>query len=280
MTDTATDTAKVAAHYAHDSLIDAIAGALARVGRASDTATVDELGPVDEFHIGGREATLEFVGQLGLRPGDAVLDVGCGIGGPARVVAARFGCAVSGIDLSSDFIDAAETLSGWVGLTGQVEFCQGSALDMPFADGSFAAAYMLHVGMNIADKAALARAVARVLAPGGTFGIYDVMLTGDPNLVFPVPWAAGPETSAVATPEDYRAALTTAGFEIVSERNRRDFALDFFHKMRARAQAAGGPPALGLHIVMGPDAPAKIANMIANIDAGRIAPVEIVARRA
>lgn len=273
-----TDTVKVAAHYAHGSLVDAISAALAKMGKSTDAVTIDDLGPADEFHIGGREATLDFIGQLGLSADDAVLDVGCGLGGPARVVADRFGCRVTGIDLTPDYISAALAMSGWVGLSGHVAFDEGSALDLPYADGSFEGAYMLHVGMNIADKARLAREVARVLAPGGVFGVYDVMLTDDADLVYPVPWAATPETSAVATPDGYKAALMAAGFEIVAERNRRGFALDFFHKMRARAEAAGGPPPLGLHIVMGPDAPTKIANMIANIEAGRIAPVEIVAR--
>ena len=208
-----------------------------------------------------------------------MLDIGCGLGGPARVVAGGFDCQVTGIDLTADYVAAAKALTGWVGLTEKVSFDRGSALDLPYADGAFDAAYMLHVGMNIADKAGLMREAARVVAPGGTFGIYDIMLTGDPGLIFPVPWAASAETSAVAPPEDYRATLTEAGFEIVAERNRRDFAIDFFHSQRARVKAAGGPPPFGLHVVMGPEAQAKIANLTANIEAGRVAPVEIVARR-
>lgn len=274
------DDHKVEAHYAHGTLVEAIATALARMDKSPEAATIDDLGPVDEFHIGGRQATLDFIGQLNLSADDHVLDVGCGLGGPARVVAERFGCHVTGVDLTADYIQTARALTGWVGLDGRLTFDQGSALALPYADGTFTAAYMLHVGMNIADKARLAQEAARVLAPGGVFGIYDVMLTGDPALTYPVPWAMTAETSAVASPDDYKAALTAAGFEIMAERDRRDFALDFFHTMRARMEAAGGPPPLGLHIVMGSDAPTKIANMVTNIEAGRIAPVEIVARRA
>ena len=116
-----------------------------------------------------------------------------------------------------------------------------------------------------------------MLAPGGIYGIYDVMLAGDPALVFPVPWASEPTESAVATPADYRAALETAGFEVLSEIDRRESALEFFAQLRARA--ATGPPPLGLHLVMGPETPTKLANMVANLEAGRIAPVEILARR-
>ena len=138
---------------------------------------------------------------------------------------------------------------------------------------------MLHVGMNITDKPGLVREVARVLKPGGLFGVYDVMRTGPSELAFPVPWAVTPELSAVGTPDAYKAALRAGGFEISAERSRREFALEFFRSLRAHMAQAGGPPPLGLHLVMGPDASTKIANMIANVEAGSIAPVEIIARR-
>ena len=154
-----------------------------------------------------------------------------------------------------------------------------SALDMPFANGAFDFAYMMHVGMNIADKPALFAEVHRVLRPGGKFGIYDVMAQNDEAIDFPVPWATTSDTSALATPEAYGDALRSAGFAIEAERNRRDFALAFFEQLKARTAAAGGPPPLGLHVLMGETAPAKIGNMIANIEAGRIAPVELIAAK-
>jgi hypothetical protein len=139
---------------------------------------------------------------------------------------------------------------------------------------------MLHVGMNIEDKEKLALQVARVLRPGSLFGIYDVMQTGAGDLVFPLPWATGPDISAVAGPERYKTALEAAGFEIVAERNRRDFALAYFARLRAGMSAAGGPPPLGLHVLLGESRSEKMANMVENISKGRIAPVELIARRA
>lgn len=270
---------RIQSHYTHGDLIGAISQGLERLGKTSAEATIDDLGPVDEFHIGGRQATLDFTEQLGITEDTRCLDIGCGIGGPARVIADKFGCEVTGIDLTAEYIDVANALSDWVGLAGQLSFDQGSALDLPYENEVFDTAYMLHVGMNIEKKERLAEEVTRTLKPGGTFGIYDVMLTGDAALTFPVPWATLAETSFVATPVTYRSALEAAGFDIVSERNRREFALDFFQQLKARTQAAGGPPPLGLHLVMGQEAPTKIANMISNIEAGRIAPVEIVAKR-
>jgi SAM-dependent methyltransferase len=151
---------------------------------------------------------------------------------------------------------------------------------MPFADRAFDRAYMLHVGMNIDDKPKLCSEVSRVLRSGSLFGIYDVMRIGDGELTYPVPWATTAASSALATPAQYREALQAAGFSVIAERNRRDFALAFFDQLRARTAAAGGPPPLGLHILMGRNTPDKVQNMIQNISNGRIAPVELIARKA
>lgn len=270
---------EVSRHYTHGSLVEALKSGIASLGKTPATITIDDLAPIDEFHIGGREASEQFLDQLKLTAGMTVLDVGCGLGGPARVTASRYGSRVAGIDLTSEFVEAGNTLCRWVGVDRLVTLRQGSALELPFADQSFDAAYMLHVGMNIEDKEKLAAQVARVLRPGCLFGIYDVMRTGPGDLVFPLPWAERPDISAVAAPERYRSALKAAGFEVVSERNRREYALDFFAKLRARMAAAGGPPPLGLHVLMGEGRAEKMANMVENISKGRIAPVEMIARK-
>jgi ubiquinone/menaquinone biosynthesis C-methylase UbiE len=269
----------VEAHYTRGHLIRAITDGLAKLGRTPQSVAIDDLGPVDEFHIGGRQATEELMQQLHLGKDLHVLDVGSGLGGAARFVGSRHGCRVTGIDLTGEYVETARTLSEWTGLGQRLRFHHGSALEMPFADGEFDRAYMLHVGMNIPDKRALFTEVARVLKPGGAFAVYDVMQTGDAPLIFPVPWAATPDISALATPDAYKAALRASRFEIVAERNRRAFAIEFFKTLRARMAQAGGPPPLGLHLVMGTDSAVKIGNMMANIDRGSIAPVELIARR-
>lgn len=267
-------------HYTQGGLIRAITDGLVALGKTPRSVTVDDLASVDEFHIGGRQATEELMKQLALSKGAHVLDVGSGLGGAARFVGSRYGCRVTGIDLTAEYALAARVLSEWTGLGERLTFHHGSALATPFAEAQFDAAYMLHVGMNVFDKRALFGEVARVLKAGGTFGIYDVMKTGAAAVTFPVPWAATPDIDAVAVPEAYRAALRASEFEILAERNRREFAIEFFRALRARMAQTGGPPPLGLHLVMGPDAAIKIGNMIANIEAGSIAPVELIARRA
>jgi SAM-dependent methyltransferase len=269
---------EVARHYTHGDLQDRVLQGLKAIGRAPDNVRPEDLAAIDEFHIGGNEATAALAEQLGLKAGMALLDIGSGLGGPARFLARRYGCRVTGIDLTPEYVQVAEALTRMVGLAGQVDFRAGSATALPFADASFDAATLLHVGMNIADKPALFAGVARVLRPGGQFAIYDVMRLGSGDIDFPMPWATGAHTSFVAEPAHYRSALDAAGFDVTAERNRRDYAIAFFRVMRARF-AESGPPPLGTHLLMGAEAPQKIANLIASLEAGRLAPVEMICRR-
>lgn len=269
----------VAAHYTDGQLLERILSGVQAIGKTPDTVSVDELAPADEFHIGGRQASEDFISQLDLSEDDHTLDVGCGIGGTSRFVASRFGCRVTGIDLTPEFVATGQSLCEWVGLSKQVELHQGDATNMPFADSSFDSAFMLHVGMNIENKAALFAEVYRLVKPDGCFGVYDVMLISDEPLSYPVPWSSEPGTSALATEVQYVEALKAAGFNIIGIRDRREFAAAFFAETRKRMEQAGGTPPLGVHIAMGESAPVKITNMVENIAAGRVSPVEIVARK-
>jgi len=145
----------ISTHYTHGNLVAAIRSGVESLGKTIDSVTVDDLGPVDEFHTGGRQASEHFIDQLGFTPDMHILDIGCGLGGPARFVASRYRCRVDGIDLTPEYIETGRVICGWVGLDDRISLHQGSALSMPFADGAFDGAYMLHVGMNIEDKAKL-----------------------------------------------------------------------------------------------------------------------------
>lgn len=269
----------IATHYTHGRLLQSILAGVAKLGKTPRSVRIDDLAPVDEFHIGGRIATESLLDQLGLRADDEILDVGCGLGGACRFVAQRYGCRVTGIDLTPQYIETGRILCSWVGLEDRITMLQGNATGMPSSDATFDKAYMLHVGMNIVAKHALAAELHRVLRPGGRLGIYDVMRVGGVGLTYPVPWASTAEGSAVGSPAEYKEALAAAGFRIIAERNRRDFALEFFARMQSAAVAAEGPPPLGLHILMGETAPTKIRNMIQNISENLIAPVELIAER-
>jgi MPBQ/MSBQ methyltransferase len=267
----------IAQHYAHGDLERAIVDALVGMGKNPEQLTIEDLAPVDEFHIGGRKATTEFMAKLSLGSEMRVLDVGSGLGGPARFTAHSYGCHVTGIDLTPEYVEVAKALARRVGLEKRVTYVSGSAVAMPFPAASFDAAYMLHVGMNIENKAKLMDEVRRVLKPGAVFGVYDVMRTGDGDLAFPVPWARTARTSFVVRPGAYRRRLDCAGFDLAHERDRAEFAIEFFRDLRARVAAAGMPP-LGLHIVMGKDFQDKTGNMIANLERKLIAPIEMIGR--
>ena len=269
----------VARHYGDSSIEERILEALRATGKDLDHLTTEDLAPVDEFHIGGRAATVDVAAKMNLTPGMKLLDVGCGIGGPARFFAAHHGARVTGIDLTRESIDTATALTNRMHLDGLISYHCGSALNLPFEDASFDGAYIFHVGMNISDKARLFGEVRRVLKPGGALAVYEVMHSAPGDISFPVPWAQSGETSFVAMPENYRELLQAAGFRITSERNRSEFALEFFAAMRARAEGQAPSP-LGLPLVMGPSAPLKIANMIANLTSGLIAPVEMICKAA
>ena len=278
MTNTATTQRQVAEHYARSDLERAILDGLVASGKDIERLGADDLSLVDEFHTGGRQSTVELAAQAGFRPGMHLLDIGCGIGGPSRYFAASQDCRVTGIDLTDDYVQTAAALAKRVGLADRITYRQASALALPFEPASFDGAYMMHVGMNIEDKPALFAQVRRVLKQGGTFAIFDVMRTGDGELSFPVHWAATAATSFVASPADYRRALEAAGFATDKERDRREFAREAFREAQARAAAGGGPPPLGIHILMKTDVAQKLANVVSNIERGLISPVEIIAR--
>lgn len=270
---------KVAGHYTRGQLERTILQAVARMGLDPDQLNAMDLAPVDEFHVGGLDATQELAAQMELRPGLRVLDVGSGIGGPARFFASEHQCRVTGVDLTEEFVSVARSLTRRTKLDHLVEFVQASALELTFPAETFDRAYMIHVGMNIADKAGVFREVRRVLKPGGMFAIFDILRAGDDSITYPVPWASSEETSFVVGKGTYRDALEKAGFHLEREKTRTAFAIEFMERAMARA-AQDGPPALALHLLMGDLAPVMLKNVLVMMRQGVLEPVELYARAA
>jgi SAM-dependent methyltransferase len=235
-------------HYRAPGLVDRLKAALLALGPAEKRLTPEQLAPVDQFHTRGLAATAEIAALADIAADTAVLDIGAGIGGPARFIAASRGCRVAGIDLSAPFIDAARYLTARTGQSGQISFEVASALDLPFSDRTFDVALLLHVAMNIADRGQLYREVRRVLRPGGRFATFDVVLNqGAPQ--YPVPWARTAATSLLLTAEATRDAVEAAGFRTCVWQDGTPAAKAWVAALRGSGPPA--PPNLG--VVMGPD---------------------------
>ena len=270
----------VSAHYARRDLQASIEAGLDALDLSPETVAVDDLAQVDEFHIGGRAATEAFMAHLPIKKDERWLDIGCGLGGAARFAASNYGCRIMGLDITPDYIDVGTTLCDWVGLGGAITLELGSALRIPHTAEHFDGAYMLHVGMNIPDKARLFAEVYRVLKPGGTYGIYDITHTGvEGDLAYPVPWTTHPYRNHTTTPAAYEAMLVATGFTLQHVEDRTAFALNFFEEMRQAHATATQPNPLGLNILMQDSTKTKVGNVVAGLKEGLIAPTVIIAKK-
>src|ERR1700751_4682728 len=172
----------VRGHYRATGLTERLKTALAVFGPEDQLLSPQQLAALDQFHTLGLAATAELAKLAGIAADMSVLDVGSGVGGPARFTATTYGCRVTGVDLSQPFVDAARYLTERTGQSGQVSFETASALDLPFNDGRFDVVLLQHVAMNIADRGRLYRELRRVLKSGGRLAIYDVVsIGGDPH---------------------------------------------------------------------------------------------------
>jgi SAM-dependent methyltransferase len=257
-------------HYTRGDLLATVLRALTDAGLDPDKLDPSSLAPAEEFHLLGRTATVALAERAAITELDLVLDVGCGIGGPARYLAANLGCQVTGIDLTQELCDVAAELTRRVGLDDKVTIRQANALDLPFDDDAFDVVWTQHVSMNIEDKARLFSEMRRVLITGGRLAFFDLLAGPNQPIHFPVPWADDPSVSFLATPDETRALLDAAGFRVRSWEDLTHEAVGFLR------QLAGPPGPLGPHLLV-PDMPTKAANLRRSIDESRLVLVRAVA---
>ena len=257
----------VETHYTRTDLGEAILAALRAAGKDIDHLTPDDLAPVDEFHGGQRPATVRLAELVGFVGSERVLDVGSGLGGPSRYLAWRYGCRVSGVDLTAEFVRVAEMLTRLTGFVGRVDYRQGDALDLPFESESFDVVWSQNAAMNIADRDRLYREMRRVLKPGGKLALQEVAAGpgGPPH--YPVQWAREPSISFLYSQKATRAKLATAGLRVTAWQDTTEPALQ---SATARARNADGPPpALGTHLLLGGDWQAMYRNSGRNLEERR-----------
>lgn len=265
----------IADQYSSGHLGASILEALRAAGHDPDNLDPAAIAPAEEFHTLGRVASAALAEAAALASTDEVLDVGCGIGGPARFLATKYGCKVTGIDLTPEFIEVARDLNARVGLGDTIDLRVADALDLPFPAASFDVVWTQHVSMNIADKSGLYSELGRVLRPGGRLAFFDIVGGSESPPWFPVPWADEPDRSFLAKPEAIRGMVEASEWTITHWEDLTPEALEWF---TTRAEAPPSPSPVGLHLLM-PNMRTKVENLRRNLAEDRVRLVRCVARR-
>ena len=262
-------------YYSPNNLYNSIIEALDEIGKDLSKVTLDDLQPVDEFHIRGGTATKELIKLSGFSPDMHILDVGCGVGGSTRRLSHETGCCVTGIDLSDEYIDAAQRLTQLLNMQERVKFHAASALKLPFDDATFDGAWSIQMNMNIEDKASWLRELYRVLRPGRHAVLYEVCGHKNSPPYFPVPWAQDGSMSFLLPPEAFHDVIIDAGFDVAVWKDRTDLARNAFAHM---TEPRGEPdlPELGVHLLVGNDILTKAYNLHRNLDEERVSLIESV----
>ncbi len=264
--------------YGTPALADKLLHSLAEAGCDLDALSTADLIAFDELHLMGRKATLELGRRAGLSAAMLVLDIGCGVGGPARTLAEHFGCRVVGVDLAASYVEAATALTRRVGLSERAQFRYGDALDLPFSASFFDAAVMIHLSMNIADKAGLLREAARVLKPGGRLAVWEIC-RGDGAVCFPVPWSDDAAFSHLVSIEALLSLISENGFQNAAWEDATPEAVEWVSRRMqntGRNQSTRKTPDLDLIM---PEFRRKRANISKNLLQGSIRVLRAVAER-
>lgn len=259
---------RIREHYASHSLTERIVAALQAAGLDPARLTTTDLAAVDQFHAGGLAASRDLARLAGVRAGNRVLDLGGGIGGPARLLAAEFGCDVTVLDLTPSFGEAGEFLTKATGLTDRVRFSVGNALEPPFAPASFDVCWTQHSTMNIPDKPGLYRAARRMLRPGGLLVMHEITAGGTARPRYPTPWATDESISHLATPGHLRRAIEDAGFRARAWNDVSEQATTWFRERLGSAPAQPAP--LGPHLLVGRQTGESFRNLLENLEEDRV----------
>lgn len=255
-------------HYLKENLFEDILNRLKEMGKDLDNISRKDIAPVDEFHVRGAAVTNELAEQIDFS-NKSVLDMGCGLGGPCRMLAESFGSVVTGIDLSNEYIRTATKLSELVGLSKQTTFVQGDASSLPFEDATFDIVWTQHVQMNIPDKQKFYSEMRRVLKPGGYFLYYDVLKGDDSKVSYPMPWASTEDQSFLFKSSDMDAILTGLGLQKITDTDQTRAGIEFFEGMLIKLKESG-PPKIGLNVLMGEATKPKLLNLLEHLKSGAL----------
>jgi SAM-dependent methyltransferase len=266
-------------HWGQGDVYGLIVSALEKAGKPLAGLTIEDLAPVDHYHARGFPATVELADRLPIQPGSHILDIGCGLGGPARYLAQRFSCRVSGLDITEAFVEAANRLTALLHMEERVQVRLGDGHSLPYEDACFDGAYALHVTMNVADRPRFFAEACRVLRPRAFFALTEHGLGPQGNPHHPVPWSEDGSGAHLVAPQQTRALLEAAGFTAIDIE---DAGAKYLAGYKRAVQLAerGQLPPLGVHMLMGENAVLKMANAARNIEEGRTRPIEVICRKA
>jgi MPBQ/MSBQ methyltransferase len=265
-------------HYTLENLTDSLLEMIKNAGIDIDNLNPDDLAPLDEFHMRGRAATIGLAETAGIKENMRVLDVGSGIGGPSRFLAANFGCHVTGIDLIEEYCKLSEIFAEKLNMSDRVDYQCCNACELPFDNESFDVVWTQHVAMNIEDKEKLYKESTRVLKPNGKFAIYDVLAGENQPIHFPVPWAREQAISFLATFDEMKSYLEKNSMEIMDTKDFTQEGLDWFKAMKEKTEKEGPPP-LSIHLLLGNDFGQMVQNLIQNLSERRIKLGQIVSQK-
>jgi ubiquinone/menaquinone biosynthesis C-methylase UbiE len=260
---------KSANHYNQPQLLESILIKFKELGLEESSITRKDIGAMDEFHLQGAAASKELAGRLDLTSKSKVLDVGCGIGGPCRMLADEFGCMVTGIDYTEEYIRTARALTQIVGLADKVQFQEANALQLPFADASFDVVWTQHAQMNIADKSRFYTEIQRVLKPLGKFVYYDIFGTNEEKIYYPVPWAEVPQNSHLIAHESLGRYFADDRYQLEYTEDHTSKAIDFLSGSLEKIRS-GEAPKLGLNLLMRESTQEKLGNLLTCLTEGKV----------
>ena len=268
----------IANHWGKGDVYSLIVSALNKMSKPLDGLTLEDLAPVDHFHARGLPATVELADRLPIKAGQRILDIGCGLGGPARYIAQRFQCNVRGLDITEPFVEAANKLTALVRMQDKVQIELGDGQHLPYPDSEFDGAYTQHVTMNVADRLRFFAEAYRVLKPGAFFALTEHGLGPKGNPHYPVPWSADGTGAYLVTPSETRALMENSGFkDLVIEDTGAKYVEGY--KIAIDKAEKGALPPFGIHLLMGETALQKTRNAARNIEEGRTHPIQIVCRK-
>ena len=264
---------KISQHYSQGELLNKMEAALKKSGRDLNSLTFDDLLTFEEIHVGGKAATLSLASRANLGREDHLLDVGCGLGGPARTLAVEFGCQVTGIDISEEFCQVASVITEKINLAKKVQFKCADALDIPFPDATFDVIWSQHCSMNIPDKAGLFSEFRRVLKNDGQLVTHDIVSGSVQPIHYPVPWARDEDISFLVSADELKNYMIDAGFKMQHWENITSDSMEWFNQQRKLAKTSGKSP-LHQFLIFGDDLRQMGPNILKNMQENRAAVME------